>query len=153
MGFGHSKIIYFLLIFINLSFLVSDASQYVNPFNNPFSDITNPFVDYTNLFTDVLTYILTGLLAFVAVKISQWVSNNSKWKGDREKFEAKQVNTNETMANAIKLLVDDLKATKEKWNSEMKELEGDFQGLNNKTIAHEERISNLKDQIDRRGKR
>lgn len=140
--------IYAILIICNLLFLSQlfvPPSQYANSIDSPF---VSSSIDYTTLFTDIATFVVTGFLAFIAIRISQWVSNNSKWKEDRERFELHQANTNDNLTNAIKLLVDDLKATKEKCSNEIKEIESDFQALNNKVIIHEERIAIIKDRLE-----
>ena len=127
--------------------LIIPDTNYANSINNPFNNIAE--LDYTTLFTDIATFIVTGILAFVAIRISQWVVNNSKWKGDRETFELQQQNTNTNLTNAIRLLVDDLKATKDKYNTEIKEIESDFQALNTKVTIHEERIVNIKERLSK----
>ena len=144
-----SKGIYLTLIICNLLLLTPlfiPEDNYANSIDSPF---TNPPLDYTSLLTDITTFIVTGVLAFITIRISQWVSNNSKWKGDRETFELQQQNTNANLTNAIKLLVDDLKATKDKCSTENEELASDFQALNTTVTIHEERIANIRERLSK----
>lgn len=138
--------IYFILIICNLLVLSSvfiPPSHYVNSINNPFT----PSFDYTSFFTDISVFIVTGVLTVLAIKASQWANSNNKWKNDREAFELNQANTNANLANAIKLLVDDLKVTKEKMSSEINEIQADFHALNTKVTLHDERIENIRDKF------
>ena len=109
--------------------------------------VTNDWLDIRSILSDVGVFIITGILAFIAIYIRQLIVNNNKWKDDREEFERTQTFTNQSIANAVKLIVDDLKQYKETNTKEIDEIRSDYKAVNSKTIQNEERINGLKENI------
>lgn len=109
--------------------------------------ISNGWLDLRSMFSDVGVFVITGFLTVISILINKWISNNNNWKEDREKFEMQQVNTNQNIANAVKLIVDDLKQYKEVNSKENDEIRGDYQSLNSRVIMNEERLRDIKEDI------
>ena len=109
--------------------------------------MTNDWLDIRSIFSDVGVFIIVGILSFIGFYIRQYFVNNVKWKEDREEFERAQSYTNQSIANAVKLIVEDLKQYKETNSKEIDEIRSDYKAVNNKAIQNEERINGLKENI------
>ena len=141
-----SLILYSFVILCNSFVLINvifPPFQVANSFDTP----SNPLLDFTTLFTDIGTFIITGILAFIAIIVRQAYINSKKWKDEREKFETQQANTNERISNAIKLIVDDLKSEKEARSKEIDEIKTDFKLINHKSIVNETNIISIKETL------
>jgi hypothetical protein len=132
----------FLILIGNLDFNYASSDQ------NSLNQVTTDWLDIRSVLSDVGVFIIVGILSFIGVYIRQYFVNNSKWKTDREDFEKSQAYTNQSIANAVKLIVEDLKQYKETNSKEIDEIRSDYKAVNNKVIQNEERINGLKENID-----
>jgi hypothetical protein len=132
----------FLILIGNLDFNYASSDQI------SLNQITTDWLDIRSVLSDVGVFIIVGILSFIGFYIRQYFVNNGKWKTDREDFEKSQAYTNQSIANAVKLIVEDLKQYKETNSKEIDEIRSDYKAVNNKAIQNEERINGLKENID-----
>ena len=143
-----SPIIFICIIICNFLILIGNLDfNYASSDQNSLDQVTNEWLDIRSIFSDVGVFIIVGILSFIGFYIRQYFVNNVKWKEDREEFERAQSYTNQSIANAVKLIVEDLKQYKETNSKEIDEIRSDYKAVNNKAIQNEERINGLKENI------
>lgn len=102
-----------------------------------------PFFDTTTLLTDIGSFIIIGILSYIATRINAWINSNREFK---QKLIDQQRDHDE-LVKVVNLAIADLKSYKEINSKEIDEIANDYQGINTRVIQGTERINIMWDDM------